>query len=75
MSPQIQVIPGKNQLVCHTEISWFQLLRSSQVSVWCQRAEPCVQSSATAHTDRRDTPLRDVDATVDWVEFASNALG
>ena len=69
------VILVKKELVRHIELSWLELLPTSQVSVWCQRAEPCVQSSATAHTDRRDTPLRDVDATADWVDFASNALG
>jgi len=72
---RIQVISGTKELVCHLELSWLELVPTSQSSVWCQRPEPCVQSSATAHTDRRDTPLRGVGASFDWVNFASNALG
>jgi len=76
MPHQILVVLVKKELVRHIELSWLELLPTFQSSVWCRRAEPCVQSSATAHIDdRRDTPLRGVGATADWVGFASNGFG
>jgi len=75
MTHRIQAISDKKELVCHLELSWLELVPTSQSSVWCQRAEPDVQSSATAHTDHKNTPLRDVGAPSDWAYFASNALG